>query len=79
MKNTGIIKCIDILGRIKIPIELCELFDIKSDDDIIFSQKGKELVLHKNYSTCIFCNSTENILDFENKKICQRCINEIKR
>lgn len=79
MKNTGIIKYIDTLGRVKIPIELCEFFDIKTNDYIDFSQKGKNIVLQKNYSSCIFCHSQKNILDFKNKKICQNCINNIKR
>ena len=79
MKNTGIIKYIDNLSRQKIPIELCEFFDIKANDYIDFSQKGKNIVLQKNYSSCIFCHSQKNILDFKNKKICQNCINSIKR
>ena len=72
MKNTGI----NSIGRIKLPIELCESLDIKTNDHITFLREGKQIVLGKSYSDCIFCHSKENILDFENKKICQNCINK---
>ena len=79
MKNTGIIKQIDALGRMKIPSELCDFFNIKHNDDIIFSQKGKKIILKKSCSYCIFCHSSKNILNFKGQKICNNCIKTIKR
>lgn len=79
MKNTGVIKCIDNVGRIKIPVELCNSLDIKTNDTIDFLQNEKKIILNKIYSNCIFCNSEKNILNFKNKKICKNCINMIKR
>lgn len=75
MKYTGVIKYIDSIGRIKIPIEICEILDIKFGSSICFTINEDKLILNKVNNKCIFCNSAKNILEFMDKKICKKCVN----
>lgn len=76
MKSTGIVRKVDELGRIVIPIELRrtpsieerDLFEIYTDADRIILRKYEP-----SYS-CVFCGNTENVTKFKNKNICTDCM-----
>ena len=74
MKSTGIIRKVDDLGRIVLPIELRRTLDIAERDDLeIFMESGR-IVLQKYEPSCIFCESAQNLMEYRGKNVCQACI-----
>lgn len=73
MKSTGIVRKIDALGRIVLPIELRKHMEIATGDDIEIFVEGNTIVLEKYEPTCIFCGSKDGLVDYENKNICKAC------
>ena len=61
MKSTGIVRKVDELGRIVLPIELRRTLGIDLRDPLEIYVEGESIVLKKYNPTCIFCGSKENI------------------
>ncbi len=79
MKSTGIVRKLDQLGRIVIPKELRTTFDIKETDPIEIFVEGSDIVLRKYAQSCIFCGSTEGLVNFEGKVVCAGCLKKLKK
>lgn len=77
MKATGITRPVDALGRIVIPMEIREAFDIKTKDTLEIFVEGNNIVLKKHGANCIFCEESENLVSFEGKSICRSCLEKI--
>lgn len=77
MKSTGIVRRVDELGRVVIPIELRNKFDIKVKDPIEIFVDGESIVLKKFEQNCVFCSGSKNLLEFNDKLICEKCSNKI--
>jgi transcriptional pleiotropic regulator of transition state genes len=78
MKSTGMVRRVDELGRIVLPIEIRKVLDIKVKDHIeIFMDDGR-IVLQKCQPFCIFCGNGENIVYFGGKRVCSECIEKLK-
>ena len=77
MKSTGIIRKMDELGRVVIPIEIRNQFDIVEKDPIEIYVDGSSIVLKKFEPNCIFCGSTKNLLTYNDKLICKNCSTKI--
>ncbi|MBQ9429155.1 MAG: AbrB/MazE/SpoVT family DNA-binding domain-containing protein [Clostridia bacterium] len=73
MKSTGIIRKIDVLGRIVLPIELRRHLNIDTGDDIEIRAEGKSVILTKFAPDCLFCGGKRDLADFDGKKICGAC------
>ena len=78
MKSTGIIRRIDDLGRIVLPIEIRKTLDLSSKDTVEIFVNGDTILLKKYEPTCIFCGSMGNAKLFKGKMICDKCIADIK-
>ena len=78
MKDTGIVRKVDELGRIVIPAELREQFDINIKDKLEFSTDGNRIILQKFKVSCVFCNASENLTLYGERMICEDCIARIK-
>ncbi len=79
MKTTGVIRKLDELGRIVIPIEQRRTLDINLHDPVEINMEDDKIVIKKYRVGCIFCGSTQNVSDFKDKPICKRCLNELKK
>lgn len=79
MKSTGIIRRIDDLGRIVLPIELRRLFNINKEDPIEIFVSDEYIMLKKYQSSCLFCGSTENVTSVKDKPVCKKCLEEISK
>jgi transcriptional pleiotropic regulator of transition state genes len=77
MKSTGIIRRVDELGRVVIPIELRNQFNIMEKDPIEIYVDGSAIILKKFEPNCIFCGSTKNLVNHNDKLICSNCVKEI--
>ena len=78
MKNTGITKKIDNLGRIVIPNEILKTLNLKKQDTLEFFTEGECLILKRYTKDCFFCGTTQNLLEFKGKCICKSCIDKLK-
>lgn len=77
MKSTGIVRCIDNLGRVVIPIELRRLFDIDREDPVEIFVDENYILLKKYQPACVFCNEGKDVRIYKGKPICQKCIKEL--
>ena len=79
MKSTGIVRKVDELGRIVLPIELRRTMDIAEKDAIEIYVDGSSIVLRKYEPTCVFCGEAKNVTNYRGKNICQSCMKELKK
>ena len=79
MKSTGIIRRVDELGRVVIPIELRNQFNIIEKDPIEIYFDGSSIILKKFEPNCIFCGNTKNLVTYNNKLICSNCADKIAK
>ena len=78
MKSTGIVRRVDELGRIVLPIELRRTLDIGEKDALEIFVEGSTVVLKKYRPTCIFCDSARDVFVFRGKNICLKCLRELR-
>ncbi len=74
MKSTGIIRRVDELGRIVIPIELRRTMGIDQKDPLEIYVEGAMILLKKYEPACVFCESAEDVVQFRGKNVCRKCI-----
>ncbi len=79
MKSTGIVRKVDELGRIVLPIEIRKNMEIANKGDAveIFIDDDK-IILKKYQPCCIFCGDVEDVTYYKGKLICSDCIEELK-
>lgn len=82
MKDTGIIRKFDNLGRIGIPKEMRDIFGIITKTPMQIYVEGNKIIMEKYIHTCSFCNSEENLQEINGIQICPKCLltimNEVK-
>ncbi|MCX7615365.1 MAG: AbrB/MazE/SpoVT family DNA-binding domain-containing protein [Clostridiales bacterium] len=79
MKSTGIVRKVDELGRIVLPIELRRTLDIEVKDALEIYVEGDAIMLKKYEPSCIFCGSSESIQDFKGKNVCASCKTQLSK
>ena len=77
MKDTGIVRHIDDLGRIVIPIEIRKRLGIDRRDPIEIYVKGDRIVLGKVQEGCTFCNRTRDLVEHYGRPVCSTCRAEL--
>ncbi len=78
MKATGIVRKVDELGRIVLPIELRRTLDIAEKDALEIYVDGNTIVLRKYEPSCIFCGNSKDVTVFKGRNICPACLEELK-
>ena len=79
MKAKGIVRRIDELGRIVIPKEMREMHGIKNNDTVEIVSDGNKITVTKFLPGCSICSKDEELVDFDDKKLCRGCIEKIKQ
>lgn len=74
MKSTGIVRKVDELGRLVLPIELRRNLRIDEKDPLEIYVNGDQVILKKYEPSCIFCGKGEAVLSYKDKNICRSCI-----
>ncbi len=75
MKSTGIVRKVDELGRVVIPIELRRTLDIEEKDALEIYVDSDRIVLRKYEPACVFCGNADGVTNFKNKNVCKDCLN----
>ena len=78
MKATGIVRKVDELGRIVLPIELRRTLDIEIKDPIDIFVDDEYILLKKYEPACIFCGNAKNVRRIKEKNVCEDCLKELK-
>src|SRR5947208_16599620 len=69
--RTGIIRHIDELGRIVIPIEIRKRFGLGEKDPLEISVKDETILLSKPTSSCVFCGREGSLEEFRGRSVCR--------
>ena len=77
MKSTGIVRKVDELGRIVLPIELRRTLDIEVKDALEIYVDGAQIILKKYEPACIFCSNAKDVTNYKGKNICRECVAEM--
>ena len=79
MKSTGIVRNIDELGRVVIPIEMRHKLDINEKDPMEIYSDGDLIILKKFQPNCVFCGNTNNLSKYKGKLVCDKCAKKISK
>jgi transcriptional pleiotropic regulator of transition state genes len=77
LKATGIVRKIDDLGRVVLPIELRRTLGLSERDALEIYVDGERIMLKKYEPACIFCGTVERALHFKGKIVCKQCMQEM--
>ncbi len=78
MNDTGIVRRVDDLGRIVIPMELRRTLGIHVKDPLSISVDGERIILEKYRESCVICGSEERVQPVRGRTVCTACVTEIK-
>ncbi len=78
MKSTGIVRKVDELGRIVLPIELRRVLDISVRDELEIFMENDRIVLRKYEPACLFCGSSKGLASHKGKNVCQECLRAMR-
>ena len=73
MKSTGIVRKVDELGRVVLPMELRRTLGIIEKDSIEIYVDFEKIFLKRYEPACVFCNNASEIQVFHGKKVCREC------
>lgn len=79
MKSTGIVRKVDELGRIVLPIELRRTLNIAEKDGLEIYVEDSSIIIKKYSPSCIFCGDTDEVSVYNGKNICKTCMKELKK
>lgn len=77
MKATGIVRKIDELGRIVLPIETRKVLGINTKDPVEIYMDNDSIVLRKYEPACMFCGNADETIRFNGKLICKECFDKM--
>ena len=78
MKATGIVRPVDPLGRVVIPVELRRTLNIKTEDSLEVYVDGEYIMLKKYEPACVFCGDAKDVVNVKGKNVCRKCLDEMK-
>ncbi len=79
MKATGIVRKVDELGRIVLPIELRRTLNIAEKDSLEIYVEDNTIILKKYEPCCCFCGETKDIMVYKGKNVCHDCAKELSK
>ena len=77
MKSTGIVRALDSLGRVVLPIELRRSLGLGEHDRVEILAEEGQIILRKFEPNCCFCGSGKNLKEYKDKLICEKCIEKL--
>lgn len=74
MKSTGIVRKVDELGRVVLPIELRRNLNINEKDALEIFVDDEKVILKKYEPADVFTGSMDNLIDYKGKKVSKQSI-----
>ncbi len=78
MKAVGIVRQVDVLGRIVLPVELRRTMGIEVKDTLEIFVDGDSIVLKKYKPACVFCGEARDVVQFRGQLVCGSCLDQLK-
>ena len=78
MKTSGIVRKLDHLGRVVLPVEMRRLLNISEKDALEIFVQDDSIVIRKHHDECVFCGSVRDVVSIKGRNVCADCINSIK-
>ena len=79
IKSTGIVRRVDDLGRVVLPIELRRTLDISEKDSLEIYVDGDSIILKKYQPACTFCGNAGDTVYFKGHMVCKDCLEELRK
>jgi len=79
MKATGVVRRLDELGRVVLPIELRKIMHIKERDALEVFVDGECIILKKYEPACIFTDESDDLIEYKGRKISKRAVQEMAK
>jgi AbrB family transcriptional regulator, transcriptional pleiotropic regulator of transition state genes len=73
MKNTGMSRKLDDLGRIVIPAEIRKSLSLKVGGVLDISVEDDRIILTSRQDSCVFCSSPRDLHEFKDRMVCSSC------
>ncbi len=77
MKESGIVRNVDNVGRVVIPMEIRKIMSIKEGDPVEIVKENNQIILRKYQVGCIFCGEDKGLLEFKGMNVCNGCKKEL--
>lgn len=77
MRDTGMSRKVDDLGRVVIPAEMRKSFGIREGDYLDISVEDDRIILSRREDACIFCRSTADLKEFRGRMVCATCVGQL--
>lgn len=77
MKSIGIVRRVDELGRVVLPVELRRTLQIKQKDALEIYVHGTDIILRKYEPACIFCGEAAHVRNYRNRNVCTSCVRDM--
>lgn len=79
MKDTGVVRKLDELGRITLPMELRKSLGLKEKDALQIFVDGERIVLERYAPSDIFTGSMDDLIEYHGKKVSKESIKELAK
>lgn len=79
MKSTGIVRKVDELGRIVLPIELRRLLNINEKDALEIFTDSDKIILKKYEPADIFTGEMDDLIEYKGRKVSKQSIIEMAK
>lgn len=76
MKAAGIVRKVDMLGRIVLPKSLRKRYEMDEGDPVEILVQGDTIILERYHPKCVFCSSVELVSEFKERPVCNACLSE---
>ncbi len=74
IKNTGMNRKLDVLGRIVIPAEIRKSLDLKEGGVLDISLDEDRIILTPRQDACVFCGGRSELKGYGGRMICSSCL-----
>ncbi len=72
MKSLGIVRKVDELGRIVLPVETRRRMELETGDGVEIFVENDRVILKKYEPACLFCGDAEDVVTYKGKKNLQK-------
>lgn len=79
MKDTGVVRRLDELGRITIPMELRKILHLEERDSLQIFVEDDRIILQKYTPADIFTGETEDLIEYHGKKVSKKTVQELAK
>lgn len=79
IKSTGVVRRLDQLGRVVIPMEIRRVLDCHEQTPLEIFTEGEFVLLRKYTPHCMLCDESKEVKHIKGKLFCKNCIDHIKQ